>query len=144
MPSIGKEGKAMLCLKCQGDSVKNGFQSGKQRYKCKSCGHQFITEKGRKPQWMKDFAVQLYQSRVTIRGIAKLLQVSPPTALAWIRKYAPQQIEKPQPGHVKGIQLDEVWHYLGEKNEKSGCGSLLILIQSESLIGKSALVAQLP
>lgn len=27
---------------------------------------------------MKDFAIQLHQSRVTIRGIAKLLQVSPP------------------------------------------------------------------
>ena len=64
---------------------------------------------------MKDFAIQLYQSRVTIRGIAKRLQVSPPTVLAWIREYAPEHIEKPQPVHVKGIQLDEVWHSLGEK-----------------------------
>ena len=97
---------------------------------------------------MKDFAIQRYQSRVTIRGIAKLLQVSPPTVLVWIRKYAPEHIEKLKPGHVKGIQLDEVWHYLGEKNEncglKASLGSLLILIQSESLTGKSALVAQLP
>ena len=82
---------------------------------------------------------------MTIRGIAKLLEVSPPTVLIWLRNEGARQVEKPKPeARVKGIQLDERWHYLGEKNENCGLGSLLILIQSESLTGKSAIAVQLP
>ena len=135
----------MQCLKCQSRCVKNGFQSRKQRYKCKGCGHQFVAARSRKPEWMKAFAVKLYQSRMTIRGIAKLLEVSPPTVLFWLREEGAKQVEKPKPeAGVKGIQLDELWHYLGEKNESCGFGSLLIVIQSESLTGKSAIAVQLP
>ena len=135
----------MQCFKCQNRCVKNGFQSGKQRYKCTHCGYQFVAERSRKPEWMKALAVKLYQSRMTIRGIAKLLEVSPPTVLIWLRNEGARQVEKPKPeARVKGIQLDERWHYLGEKNENCGLGSLLILIQSESLTGKSAIAVQLP
>jgi hypothetical protein len=28
----------LLCPKCNGKTVRNGFQKGKQRYKCKCCG----------------------------------------------------------------------------------------------------------
>jgi hypothetical protein len=120
------------------------FQSGKPRLKCKVCGFQFVAVRSHKPDWMKEMALTLYQSRMTIRGIAKVLKVSPPTVLSWLRTLGPKIVEKPAVEKVRAIQIDEVWHYLGEKNEKSGFGWLLILIQSESLTGKSAIVAQLP
>lgn len=110
----------MQCERCQGDSIKNGFQSGKQRYKCKVCGHQFVGERGRKPQWMEDMAVQLYQARMSIRGIAKFLNVSPPMVLAWLRKFGNKAVEKPAIEAVSKIQLDEVWHYLGKKTKTLG------------------------
>lgn len=134
----------MKCQRCDGDCVKNGFQSGKPRLKCKVCGFQFVTVRSHKPQWVKELAIQLYQSRMTIRGIAKVLQVSPPTILKWLRDLGPKTVEKPIVEKVRTIQIDEVWHYLGEKNEKFGYGSLLILIQSESLTGKSAIAVHLP
>ncbi len=89
---------------------------------------------------------------MTLRGIAKLFSVSPPTVLAWIRKLGPEAIEKPIPEKVEAIQLDELRHCLAArahtKNGKSGLngslGSLWIRIQSESLTGQSALDVVLP
>ena len=91
--------------------LKNGCQSGKQRYKCNACGYQFVVERGRKPQWVKALAIQLYQSRMTIRAIARLLGVSAPAVLQWLRKEAPKSIQKPEAGDVEAIQFDEVWHF---------------------------------
>ena len=80
---------------------------------------------------------------MTIRGIARLLGVSTPVVLQWLRKEAPKPIQKPEAGDVEAMQFDEVRHFLGQKNESVGSGLLLILIQSESLTGKSAFAVQL-
>jgi transposase-like protein len=100
--------------------VKNGFQSGKPRLKCKVCGLLFVAVRSHKPQWTKELALWLYQSRMTIRGIAKVLQVSPPTILNWLRDLGPKAVEKPISEKVRTIQIDEVWHYLGEKTKNLG------------------------
>ena len=102
----------MECLKCSGQCVKNRCQSGRQRYKCKACGYQFVAERSRKPQWVKALG------RLTTRGIARLLGVSAPAVLQWLRQEAPKPIQKPEAGDVEAIQFDEVRHFLGQKKRK--------------------------
>ena len=55
---------------------------------------------------------------MTIRGIARLLGVSAPTVLQWLRKEAPKSIQKPEAGDVEAMQFDEVGHFLGQKKRK--------------------------
>jgi len=134
------------CPKCKIESPnKNGQHLGKQRWKCKACRFEFTrSEPKGKPYWMKELALRLYQNRMSLNGIAKLLGVSTPSVLSWVRLLAKQVIEKPEPEQVRIIELDEVWHFIDKKSENVGSGWLLIAINSESLTGKSAIEVQLP
>jgi len=55
------------------------------------------------------------------------------------RNIKPRSKEK-TPNHFRVIEIDEMWHYIGKKNEKSGSGWLLIEIQEKFLHGKSVVV----
>ena len=134
------------CPRCRAEKpAKNGWHLGRQRWKCKACSFAFTqtTPRG-KPRWMKQLALHLYQSRMSINGIARLFGVSGPAVLKWLRESAKQVVEKPSPGSVQVVEIDEVWHFLGKKTESCGSGWLLIAVKSASLTGKSAIVAELP
>ena len=90
------------CPKCQSrEVVKNGKVQGKQRYKCKSCSLQFtrLTPRGR-PAQEKAMAVTLYTQGLSIRAIARLIEVSPSAVLKWIKTFAKTHYEKPAPGGI--------------------------------------------
>ena len=135
----------MDCPKCGSKSWKNGKASQKQRYKCKSCSYQFTqaNQKG-KPQAMKWFASLLYMGGLSMRFIARIFGVSPQSALNWIREFAQENYEKPEPGTSIVMELDEMWHYLGKKNKNSGYGRLLIELQADWLIGNWGIVTKIP
>ena len=110
----------MGCKKCGGEEhSKNGFVKGHQRYKCKSCGYQFV------PTLQKGFdektkltACLLYISGLSLRTIARLLNTSATSVLSWVKKFALQNYEKPQPNsETVVIQLDEMWHFLNFKKK---------------------------
>ena len=133
----------MECKKCGGEEhSKNGFVKGHQRYKCKSCGYQFV------PTLQKGFdektkltACLLYISGLSLRTIARLLNTSATSVLSWVKKFALQNYEKPQPNsETVVIQLDEMWHFLNLKKTNSGYGKHIVLIPDNLLTGNAVIV----
>ena len=110
------------CPRCaHAHVVKNGTTLGKARYKCRGCGYQFTRrDKRGQPQHVVHTAVLLYLFGLSMNAIARLLGVSTPAVLYWIRTTAPTLARKPtpQPGQVVVLELDEMWHIL-EKNSKA-------------------------
>ena len=125
------------CPKCEGKSVKNGRAKGKQRWKCKGCKFQFtrLEPKG-KPLWMKIEAVLLYISGLSLNATASLLNVSAQAVLNWVRDFARANYEKPEPGSVVVVELDEMWHFIESKKTNVGSGKHLIVIMGDSSTGK--------
>lgn len=109
------------CPKCQSDRViKNGSAAGKPKKQCKQCGYQFprMTPRG-KPRALKVNAVLWYLSGISMNRIAFLLRVSAQAVLTWMRTFATDYDEKPEPsGRTIVLELDEMWHYLKTKRGK--------------------------
>jgi insertion element IS1 protein InsB len=109
------------CPKCQSDRViRNGSAAGKPKKQCQQCGYQFtrMTPRGQ-PLATKVNAVLWYLSGLSMTRIAFLLRVSAQAVLIWIRDFATDSYEKPEPsGRTIVLQLDEMWHYLQKKRCK--------------------------
>ena len=110
------------CPRCQSTHfVKNGCVNEKQRYKCKRCEYQFTrtTPRGHPPEHKK-LTVLLYCHGISMNAISKLFQVSTNAVLKWIRTFAKKQAPKPTltPGTSVTLELDEMWHYIGNKKNK--------------------------
>ena len=87
------------CPKCKcAEVVKNGKINEKQRLKCKKCSFQFtrLTPRGYADS-EKAFAVVLYNLGLSMNAIVNY--------------------EKPVPKDAIIVELDEMWHYLGSKNQ---------------------------
>lgn len=110
-----------VCPQCQSDRLaKNGSAAGKPKQLCQQCGYQFTrtTPRG-KSLTMKINAVLWYLSGVSMNRIAFLLRVSAQSVLNWIRAFAQERYEKPEPtGKAILLELDEMWHYLKKKRWK--------------------------
>lgn len=112
------------CPKCQSQQViKSGKVKGVQRFRCKNCSFQFtrLTPRGR-PAREKAMAVTLYTLGLSMNAIAKLFDVSTNAVLKWIRAFARENYEKPEPGEAVLVELDEMWHYLKSKKTSYGYG----------------------
>ena len=136
----------MECKKCGGkEHNKNGFVKGHQRYKCKNCGYQFVSTLQKCfDEQTKLIACLLYISGLSLRTIARLLHTSATSVLSWVRKFALDNYEKPQPNSEAVIvQLDEMWHFLHLKKTNFGYGKLIVLIQDSLLIGNVAIVIRI-
>ena len=133
----------MNCKKCEGNIfIKAGFVRGLQRYKCKGCGcHITETPHRGRPLAQKLLALSLYASGLSITRIAHYFQVSPPAVLRWIKVLGTTLCPKPEPqGLIISLELDEMWHYVKSKKTNSGFGRLMILMESDSLIGSAGIV----
>jgi len=133
----------MDCKKCGGkEHSKNGFVKGHQRYKCKNCGYQFVPtlRKGFDEQ-TKLTACLLYINGLSLRTIARLLNTSATSVLSWVRKFALQNYEKPQPNSdAVIIQIDEMWHFLHLKKTNFGYGKHIVLLQDSLSTGNVVIV----
>jgi transposase len=128
----------MECKKCGSERhVKAGFISGEQRYLCKDCGCKFVpTRHHGKPQKDKLLAVCLYTHGLSFRTIAELFKVSPKAVFDWVKAFAKENYVKPEPqGEAVIVELDEMWHYLHSKKDKSGFGRLIAAIPINLLTG---------
>ena len=106
------------CPKCHSDRVINhGSAAGKPQKRCQQCGYQFTrtTPRG-KPFATKIHAVLFSLSGLSMNRIAFLLRVSAQAVLNWIRAFAIEPYQKPEPmGNTIVLELDEMWHYLKKK-----------------------------
>ena len=115
-----------ICLKCEKDTVKNGFINQIQRWKCKGCGYQFrenMPPQG-KPLWMKLESVILYSSGMSLNATAKVLAVSAQAVLDWVRDFARANlVQPPTQATFVVLELDEIacpqrrrgWHFIQKK-----------------------------
>lgn len=114
------------CPYCGCDSlIKNGSTRGVPKWKCKICGRQTSlkgdkVEEDRQKDQMRSEAVLLYLSGLSLNAIAVLKSVVPSTIQRWVRQYAQARAAKPQPGPTGVIvmEIDEVWHFVGNKKNK--------------------------
>lgn len=116
----------LLCPTCGSDDImKNGTtRRGKQNYKCRDCGRQFVEN----PQWKpkdKDTCAlidRMLLERIPLAGIARVLQLSE----SWLQQYVNDCYgEVPQKAEVVAkttsrlvVQMDELWSFVDEKGNK--------------------------
>ncbi len=94
-----EENREMNCPSCISDYViKNGYsKGGKQKYKCRDCGRQFVENpKNYISEEKKGMVDRLLLEKISLRGIGRSLGIS----FSWIKNYVkkkyrevPQQIE---------------------------------------------------
>jgi len=119
------------CKKCGStNAVKAGKIHGNQRYKCKDCGCQFQPNRRKgKAESTKRPAVLLYVCGLSMRTIAKIVKTDVHAVYRWIRKFAEENYEKPEPkSEAVIIELDEMWHFIKNKKTSSGYGRLIAAI----------------
>lgn len=138
-----------LCKNCgDGGIVKNGVVRGKQRYKCKGCGYNFVAGDGRvdpNAAVKRAFAVILYSLGKGSYGfIAKLFGVTPPAVLKWIRAEAAGLQAPAISGAIREMEFDEMWHFIQSKKTKNGSSKPWIVLQGAPWPGCSAVVMLQP
>lgn len=89
---LKQQSRATICPRCGSENiVKAGVNNNKQRYKCKSCKHQFSYTAGtfvyrlHKPSAMLDYIRCMLEGK-TIRACASEVGISVPTSFNWRHK----------------------------------------------------------
>lgn len=125
----------MKCPRCwEQHFVKNGIVRGKQRYKCKECQCNYITDDPSKVKFsVKVNALRLYLEWLWFRSIGRFLWVSDTSVRRWIRMFweiaeALQQEKVQMIQSVWQLELDELWHFVEKKLTNSGYG---LVVKSE-------------
>ena len=137
------------CKQCEGkDFVKNGRVRGQQRYRCKSCGLNFVVGDKRVKEdtaIKRAFAVILYSLGKSSYGfIAKLFGVTRPAVRKWLKREAGLLPEPTIPATIEEMEFDEMWHFIGSKKTPSGCSRPWIVLHGELSAGFSAVVMLQP
>jgi insertion element IS1 protein InsB len=132
----------LICPTCGSDDImKNGTtRRGKQNYKCRDCGRQFVEN----PQWKpiepdsKAMIDRLLLERVPLAGIARVMQVSE----SWLQGYVnavyaavPQavQVQAKDKGRLE-VQMDELWSFVDDKGNKQWVW-LAIDVETREIVG---------
>jgi len=121
--------------------MKNGTtRRGKQNYKCRDCGRQFVEN----PQWKRrepDSTVvidRLLLEKIPLAGIARVLKLSE----SWLQQYVnrcyavvPRQVQVvPKPKGPLAVQMDAWWSFVDDKGNKQWVWLALDVVTRE-LVG---------
>lgn len=132
------------CPRCGSvHTIKNGQVMGEARRKCRDCAYQYTrTERRGRSREVIHTAVILYLFGLSMRAIGRLLKVSAPGVLAWIRQAGKTLAQKPIPSgsEVVELELDEMWHFLEKKVTSYGFGKPTTEPLIVCLTGNAALV----
>jgi transposase-like protein len=114
------------CKNCKRtNTTKNGIVRAKQRYKCKDCGYNFVighAHSSSKKLAKKALVVMLYSlGRTSYSKLAKIFGVTNGTIHNWVTEAANGLPPPAISDDTTEIEFDEMWHYIGQKNES--CGS---------------------
>lgn len=125
--------RKICCPKCHSTHCKkNGhIHNGKQNYRCKVCGRQFVLENQQKiiPEHIKLLIKKALLERNSLRGICRIFSVS----LTWLLGYMveifaqlPKDLNfKPQNSqnsrillYSLAVEMDEMWSFVQNKDNK--------------------------
>ncbi len=139
----------LSCKNCEEKQVvKNGIVRQQQRYRCKSCGYNFVLGDKRiklDTAVKRAFAVILYALGKSSYGfIAKLFGVTPPAVQKWLKKEAEILKEPEVSAEITEMEFDEMWHFVGSKKTKNGLSKPWIVLHGELWPGLSAVVMLQP
>lgn len=116
----------LRCPNCGSDDImKNGMtRRGKQNYKCRDCGRQFVENPQWKPREKDTTAMidRLLLEKIPLAGIARVLKLSE----SWLQGYVNQCYEEvprevkvtPKPKSGLRVQMDELWSFVDDKGNK--------------------------
>jgi len=123
---VCEEPSERVCPVCGSEHlIKNGsVHNGKPKCQCKSCGRQFVVGPTNSPvsQEIKQLIDRLLLERISLRGIARVTQVS----WSWLQDYVnrklartPRQIKvlRKSPGRLI-IECDEMWSLVDSKKNE--------------------------
>lgn len=113
----------------RGNLAKNGHSgSGRQRYRCKSCGKTFTATKGTPFYQLKADWVDVLEVLTAIakgappQAMAEAKEAKVETILRWVERAGAhaQAVEEVliRDFHVSRVELDELWSYVKNKGEK--------------------------
>lgn len=116
----------MTCPTCGSHDIsKNGTtRRGKQNYKCRDCGRQFVEDPQWKPKDKNTFSMieLLLLEKMPLAGIARVTKVSE----SWLQDYVNQfyrgvskrvDVVPKAKGKLK-VQMDELWSFVDSKDDK--------------------------
>ena len=132
----------LRCPNCDSEDImKNDTtRRGKQNYKCRDCGRQFVEN----PQWKRrepdSLAMidRLLLEKIPLAGIARVLRLSE----SWLQGYVnqcyqamPRQVQVlPKPQGPLTVQMDELWSFVDDKGNKQWVW-LAIDVVTRELVG---------
>jgi insertion element IS1 protein InsB len=112
----------MKCPQCDStQTIKNGHRSGRQCYKCKQCGRQFL--ESYRP-WaysddIKQLCLKMYLNGMGLRGIERVTDIHHTTVMHWIRAAGHQLPDAPEAEAIPEVtDLDELQTFVGNKRNK--------------------------
>ena len=134
---------SILCKKCKSfDHVKNGIVRGKQRYRCKRCGYNFISIDRRQSKSnpaLKAMCMLMYSlNKGTFRCLGEICGVAHTTVYRWIRKAA-EELPLPQISpKIEDVEIDEMWHFLDKKKQAMDSQSCRQMDSENNCLGNRA------
>src|SRR4028119_163620 len=132
----------MNCPKCNSEYIlKNGrSRSGKQNFKCRDCGRQFVMTPRHQPisSPTKELIDRLLLEKISLAGIVRATGVSS----RWLQYYVNKKLgavkrEVEVKSKKKGkltIQCDEMWSFVRNKDNKQWMG-LAIDASTKEIVG---------
>ena len=135
----------MECKNCKSEKVvKSGKVRGKQRYKCKECGYNFVIGDERTSEKivaLKALCVLLYSlGKGSYNMLGKLFNRNRSLIYRWIREAGINTDEPAIDGEITQIEFDEMWHFIQSKKENFGSSKPLTAAAGELSPGFSVVV----
>jgi len=133
------------CKNCSSEKVvKSGNVRGKQRYKCKDCGYNFVIGDDRtneKIAALKALCVLFYSlGKGSYNMMGKLLGRNRSLIYRWIREAGLNMEEPAISGEITEIEFDEMWHFIESKKRNFGSSKPLTAVAGELSPGFSVVV----
>jgi transposase len=133
------------CKNCKSENVvKSGKVRGKQRYKCKECGYNFVIEDARtndKIVALKALCVLLYSlGKASYNLMGKIFGRNRSLIYCWIRDAGLNMDEPVVGGEITQIEFDEMWHFILSKKRNFGLSKPLTVATGELSPGFSVVV----
>ena len=120
---------AMECPQCKSSQhKKNGLRRGKQSYRCKDCGYQFVENPIARgyPTEVKKLCLKMYLNGMGFRAIARVTEIDHGTIINWVREKGEKLSDEPQEEEIPEItEIDELPTFVGCKKNKFWIGTVV-------------------